>query len=108
VLLAAGCGGGEEPTLPSELAVQLGARSQAAAAHVEAGEFCAAREDATVLQSRTIAAINAGQVPAELQEELLGSVNALAEAISCTPPAADDSAEDDARELTDWLEERAG
>jgi hypothetical protein len=61
-----------------------------------------------VLQSRTIAAINAGQVPAELQEELLGSVNALAEAISCTPPEAHDGAAHDARELTDWLEEWAG
>ena len=43
------------------------------------------------LQSRSIEAINEGQVPAELQEELLGSVNALVEAISCTPPAADDA-----------------
>jgi hypothetical protein len=61
-----------------------------------------------VLQSRTIEAINAGEVPAELQEELLGSVNALWEAISCTPPRAEDSAAEEARELAEWLEERSG
>ena len=46
-------------------------------------------------------------MPAELQEELLGSVNALAEAVSCMPPNADADAADDARELADWLEERS-
>jgi hypothetical protein len=47
-------------------------------------------------------------VPAELQEELLGSVNALVEAISCTPPGADDGATGAARVLADWLRERSG
>jgi hypothetical protein len=47
-------------------------------------------------------------VPAELQEELLGSVNALVEAISCTPPGADDGATEAARALADWLRERSG
>jgi hypothetical protein len=109
-LLAAGCGGGGgggEPSLPSDLAEQLAARSDSAAARLEAGEFCAARADATTLQSRTIAAINSGRVPAELQEELLGSVNALLEAISCTPPTADDGAAEDARALAEWLRDRS-
>ena len=106
VLLAAGCGG--EPSLANPLATTLAAHADAAAAHLEREEFCAASEDADVLQRRTIAAINEGAVPAELQEDLLGSVNALAEAVSCTPPAAADGAAADARELADWLEERAG
>ena len=107
MLLAAGCGGGGEPGLPSDLAAQLGALTESAAAQLESGEFCAAREDAAALQSRSIEAINEGQVPADLQEELLGSVNALVEAISCTPPAADDRAAADARELADWLREQS-
>ena len=100
-LLAAGCGG--EPSLPSDLAAQLAARSDSTAARLESGEFCAARADAVALQGRAIAAINAGRVPTELQEELLGSVNALLEAISCVPPRADDGAAEDARQLADWL-----
>jgi hypothetical protein len=59
------------------------------------------------LQSRAITAINAGEVPADLQEELLGAVNALVEGISCTPPDADDGAAEDARALADWLRENA-
>ena len=105
MLLAAGCGG--EPSLADELATTLAAHADSAAAHLDRGEFCAARADATALQRQTIAAINEGAVPAELQEELLGSVNALAEAVSCMPPNADDDAADDARELADWLEERS-
>jgi hypothetical protein len=104
-LFAAGCGGG--PSLPSDLAGQLAARSDSAAVRIEAGQFCAARDDAAALQSRSIAAINAGEVPAELQEELLGSVNALLEAISCTPPHADDGAAEDARALADWVREQS-
>jgi hypothetical protein len=46
-------------------------------------------------------------VPAELQEQLLGLVNALVEGISCTPPDADDGAAEDARKLADWLRERS-
>jgi len=107
VLLAAGCGG-EEPSLATPLVTALSAHADSAAAHLEREEFCAARTDAAALRRRTIAAINEGAVPAELQEELLGSVNALAEAVSCTPPNAADGAAEDARELSDWLELRAG
>ncbi|HWL33300.1 MAG TPA: hypothetical protein VNP89_06815 [Gaiellaceae bacterium] len=46
-------------------------------------------------------------MPADLQEELLGSVNALVEGISCTPPDADDGAAEAARELADWLREQS-
>jgi hypothetical protein len=54
---------------------------------------------------QAIAAINTGRVPPDLQEELLGSAGALLEAISCTPPDADDGAAEDARALADWLRE---
>lgn len=106
MLLVAACGG--EPSLPSDLAEQLAARSDSAASRLESGSFCAARNDALALQQRTIAAINSDRVPAELHEELLGSVNALLEAISCTPPEADDGAAEDARALADWLRDRSG
>lgn len=43
-----------------------------------------------------------------MQEELLGSANALLEAISCAPPGADAGAEEEARELADWVRERSG
>jgi hypothetical protein len=52
--------------------------------------------------------VNDGSVPAGLQEELLGSANALLEAVSCVPPRAGDGAAEDARELADWLRERSG
>jgi hypothetical protein len=106
VLLAAGCGGG--PSLPHDLAAQLASRSDAVAASLEQARFCAARTDALALQARTIAAVNAGRVPADLQEELLGSVNALVDGISCTPARADDGAAADARDLADWVRDRSG
>ncbi len=56
-----------------------------------------------MLHERSIRAINDGRVPERLQEELLGSVNALVEGISCTPPGAADGAEKDARALAEWL-----
>jgi hypothetical protein len=108
VLLAAGCGGGEEqPSLAQPLAEALASRAESAAGHLDLDEFCAARTDAVVLQQQLISAINDGAVPAELQEELLGSVNALTEAISCTPPGADAGAAEDAGELADRLRERS-
>ncbi len=105
VLLAAGCGG-EEPTLPADLATQLSNRSDSAMAQLESGDVCAAREGAEVLQTKAIGAINAGRVPGDLQEELLGHVNALLDAISCTPPEAGGAAEE-ARALGEWLRERS-
>ena len=105
MLLAVGCGG--EPGLPDDLAAQLAERSDAAAAHREDGRFCAAHAELLNLQRRTIAAVNAGRVPAELQEELLGSVNVLLDGISCTPPGSDDGWSQSARDLGDWLRSRS-
>jgi len=83
-------------------------RSESVAARLESGEFCAARANAVALQQQTIGAINSGRVPAELQEELLGSANALLASISCTPPEAEEGAADDARTLAEWLRENSG
>jgi hypothetical protein len=105
VLLAAGCGG--EPGLPGDLAGQLAERSDAAASARDAQRFCAARDAMLTVQSRTIAAVNERRVPAELQEELLGSVNALLDGVSCTPPDSDDGWAEAARELADWLRDRS-
>ena len=107
MLLAAGCGG-EEPVLAQPRAEALASRAESAAGHLDRDEYCAASRDAVALQRQTISAINDGAVPPELQEELLGSVNALAAAISCAPPDADDRAADDARELADRLQELSG
>ena len=89
------------------MAEQLAASTESAATQLESGQFCRAREHATALQRSAITAINEGQVPVDLQEELLGSVNALVESISCLPPAADDRAAQDARELAAWLREHS-
>jgi hypothetical protein len=107
VLLAAACGGGEEPGIERELAGQLATQSSRAAANLDAADFCEARSDVTLLQQQTIAAINSRRVPGELQEELLASINALLDTITCTPPAAGDGAADEARELADWLRDRS-
>ena len=104
MLLVAGCGG-EEPGLSRDLAERLAVRSESVASEVDAGNPCEARADAEQLQTETIAAVNAGGVPGELQEELLGSVNALLAAIACDPPLAPESAASDARRLADLLRE---
>ena len=103
VLLAAGCGGGEDGGLSSDVAERLAVRSESVAAEVEAGDACGARVEAEVLQREAIAAVNAGEVPEELQEDLLGSVNALLAAIGCDPAVALDTAVTDARALAALL-----
>ena len=106
-LLAAGCGG-EEPRLPKALAAQLAARVDSTAAQLESGAACTARGDAAAIQRQAIGAINSGRVPTELQEELLGRVNALLAAISCPATDADDGAAEHARALSGWLLEQSG
>ena len=104
VLLAAGCGG-EERELSSDVAERLAVRSESVAAEVEAGDACGARVTAEALQAEAIEAVNDGEVPGELQEELLGSANALLAAIECDPPVALGSAVTDARRLAALLRE---
>lgn len=100
-MVLAGCGGGERreavvrPALPADVAGELARRSDDVAARLEAGDRCGALAAAQELRARAVDAVNAGRVPAPLQEELLGAVNALAGRISCTPPPAPAAAEDE-------------
>ena len=106
-LVLGGCGGAEEPaepSLPAPLAADLAARSDAVAAAFTRGDACSADAAAARLQQAVIAAVNAGDVPPELQEDLTGAANALAERLTCPPPppppptvaeGADDQEEDE-------------
>ena len=72
--LLAGCGGGT-PKLHRADGVSL-----AALAHRVPGEgACAQARDIRALRRRAIALVNAGRVPAELQEPLMSGVAALAD-----------------------------
>lgn len=94
VLCLAGCGSGAErnaapqPRLHRQLATALAGRSDLVAQALDAGDTCEALRLAQDLQRQTIAAINAGRVPAPLQEPLQDRVNDLAGRIPCvrTPP----------------------
>ena len=83
----------------------MAARSDAVAADVEAGDACAAREEAEALRTEAIAAVNGGEIPQALQEELLGIANSLLAEIGCEPAVALDSAAADARRLAALLRE---
>ena len=92
--LLAGCGGGAKPAaapaprLPHAVGQQLAARADAVAQELGSGDTCRAAAEARTLQQQTIAAINAGRVPARLQEPLQSGVNQLVARIRCIPPAA--------------------
>jgi hypothetical protein len=91
-LCLAGCGSGAErqatpqPRLHRQLATALAERSADVAQALDAGNSCEALRLAQDLQLQTIAAINAGRVPALLQEPLQDRVNDLAGRIPCVPP----------------------
>jgi lysozyme family protein len=97
-LCLAGCGSGAErhaapqPRLQRQLAAALAERSDGVAQALAAGRSCEALRLAEELQRQMIAAINAGRVPAPLQEPLQDRVNDLARRIQCTatPPPADE------------------
>jgi len=107
VLLAVGCGV-EEPGLPNDLAAQLIASSDSAAARLESGEPCAGHTEVKALQAGVIEAVNSGRVPGDLQEELLGHVNALLDVTSCPPIPGNDDPAEDARNLSEWLRANSG
>jgi hypothetical protein len=90
----AGCGGEKkprpEPKLPVALAQQLSARSDSVAAALDAGDSCRALEEAVHLRHATVAAVNAGRVPAPFQEQLGSSVQDLVRRIQCVPSPAEE------------------
>ena len=65
-------------------------RSDAVAQALDAGDSCLALVLARDLQQQSIGEVNAGHVPASLQEPLQSAVNQLAARIRCVAPSADD------------------
>jgi hypothetical protein len=90
-LTLAGCGSGSEeraapqPKLPPPVAAALASRSDEVAQTLAAGDSCRALTLARKLQQETVAAINAGRVPAPFQEQLSSTVGDLVSRIRCVP-----------------------
>jgi hypothetical protein len=88
-LCLAGCGSGSahrvapQPKLPASVAAALAARSEEVAQALDATDSCSALSLAQQLQQETVAAINAGHVPAPFQEHLGSTVSDLLSRIQC-------------------------
>jgi hypothetical protein len=100
VLALAGCGGAPdesapEPTLPAPVAVVLAERADGVADLLAAGDTCAAAAEADDLLDETIRAVRAGDIPPELQEELVTGANELVHRIECTPAQTESEPDDD-------------
>jgi hypothetical protein len=76
----------DAPALPRPLAEQLAQQSEAVADALAAGDTQAAIAQSEKLRNDVIAAVNAGQVPPEFQEELMNAVQVLAEDVADTAP----------------------
>jgi hypothetical protein len=87
VLVLAGCGDSGGPPIDRAVAVKLARQADAIAT---AGNACAALTHARILQRQTIAAINAGKIPAAYLETIQSRVNELAGTLELrclpTPP----------------------
>jgi hypothetical protein len=88
VLLAAGCGGGGEPsdaaTLDPAVAEQLAAQSEAVADALEADDGCEAAERADELNATLEEAADRGEVPEPIRQEI---DRVLDRELPCTEPA---------------------
>jgi outer membrane murein-binding lipoprotein Lpp len=90
-LTLAGCGSGSEeraarlPKLSPPVAAALAALSDEVAQTLATGDSCRALRVARQLQQETVAAINAGRVPAPFQEQLGSTVGDLVSRIRCVP-----------------------
>ena len=90
-LSLAGCGSGSAeraappPMLSPAVAAALASRSDEVAQTLAAGDACRALSLAQQLQQETVAAINAGRVPAPFQEQLGSAVGDLVSRIRCVP-----------------------
>lgn len=81
----AGCGGDGGPRLERADAAPL----VALAHRIPHESACAQARDIAALRTRVTALVNAGRVPAKLQESLSSGVNALAaQTPTCLPPVA--------------------
>ncbi|MGZ4389857.1 MAG: hypothetical protein ACXVZL_10795 [Gaiellaceae bacterium] len=77
VAVLAGCGGGGRPAIAPAVAQRLAKQADAVAAGASAGNACAAARSAAALQTATIQAINAHQIPERYQETLQTRANEL-------------------------------
>ena len=62
---------------------------------LDAGDVCSAAVRADELLDETLRSINAGQVPAELQEPLTARANELVNDVNCPPPVETETTETD-------------
>ena len=91
VLVAAGCGGArhaatpEPPKLPRTLAQSWAQQADSVAAAIDAGDGCAAQQQAITLQIQVVQASNAHQVPRPFVAQLVAAANDLVSRIACTP-----------------------
>jgi hypothetical protein len=103
VLALAACGGGdarpEEPGLPPRLAERLAAQSEAIADKLDAGDTCAAAQEADGLKNAVEQAIGSGAVPESLQSELLATARELQNDVNCPQPPPPPPPEDDCQAL---------
>ena len=98
----AGCGGGDEPPIAGPEGARLASLAEETKAliELEVGR-CKAGRPAVRLRDDAVTAVNAGRIPAEHQERLLGEANALAEE-TADCGATNETAER-AGDLADWL-----
>lgn len=98
----AGCGGGAEPPLTGPEGARFAELAEETKALIELDEGrCKAGRPAVRLRHEVVAAVNAGRVPAEHQERLLGEANALAEETADCNATEETAAR--AGDLADWL-----
>jgi ABC-type amino acid transport substrate-binding protein len=74
------------PKLAKATADRLVARSDTIALKLAAGDECGAAHEADALNADAIAAVNAGEIPAAFQEELVARTQELVNAVNCPPP----------------------
>jgi hypothetical protein len=81
------------PSLPQAVAEELALASDDVAELLEAGDGCAASGRAADLRERALAAVENGDVPAELEQPLLTAVDRLAAQIVCEPATTEEEDE---------------
>jgi hypothetical protein len=94
VLALAGCGGAaptqKKAAIPRSVADRLAAQSESIAASWEAGDTCGAAQQADALKHAADDAVEAGQIPAAYQDDLVAAVLNLQNTANCTVQSDED------------------